>query len=381
MSVRPASDNSPRRARACAPGASRGPARLAGRLAAGLAIVLAGLAAAPAGVGVPAAGAPPSAAPGSRPDLAACAPAPPWLSVGTLPDGSYGALSACFARSSQAEAPLQLANDGPRALLIAVSGPVELDEYWFSGRVDAALETSLQGAGASGEDQVIVLGPHQRATLTIGRPPPAPGRRELRIAPARGVAAALAAVAWTFVHDARQRGPVPASVQRCVASTLFGIRSDGGEAQRALAPLRRCVLATAGRTASGLRALASTLLSGGALAKAIDPAEGGRRASPIELAIAGSPPAPVNPAIHIAIPELGSVVDGTRTVVRLTASGGTAPYRFYIWQEPGAAAVPSWVRLAPRGTLAIAPPAGASLNVNLMIYAVDATGDYSQDLP
>lgn len=332
-----------------------------------------------AGAGPLAAGSP-TAVRSARIELAPCAAAPSWLSVGVLPNGSRGPLSACFARSNQAEAPLQLANDGPRALLITVTGPVELDEYWFSGRVDAALASGLQGAGSGAAEQVIVLGPHRRATLTIGRPPPTAERQEISVTPARGVTATLTAVAWTFVHSARHRGPVPAGVQRCVASTLFDVSLTTGRAQGALTPLRRCILAAAGQ-ASTIRALASSLLSDGALARAAALARGEPDAPPIDLAIPASPPAPVDPSIRIAVPDLGSVIDGTRTVIRLRASGGTAPYRFYIWREPGAAPAPDWVRLAPRGTLVIAPPAGATLSVNLVLYAVDATGYYSQDLP
>ncbi|HXW58795.1 MAG TPA: hypothetical protein VEJ23_04890 [Solirubrobacteraceae bacterium] len=382
LRLRPASDNSPEPARSPAPGRSRGPLDPTGPLAGALAFV--GVAATLAGLGSFAAGTPPAAAQSARAGLVACAAAPSWLSVGTLPDGSGGPLSACFARSSEAEAPLELSNDGARALLLAVTGPVELDEYWFSGRVDAALATSLQGVGSGGDEQVVVIGPHRRTTLTIGRPPPAGERQEIGIATARGPAGALAAVGWTFLHDAREHAPIPAGVERCVASTLLGVGLVAARAQHALSPMRQCVqdaVDHAPGAASAIRADASRLLSDAALAGAARSGRGVPEVSPIDLAIAGSPPGPVNPDIRIALPDLSSVFDGTRTVSRLSASGGTAPYRFYVWQEPGGAPVPSWVRLAPRGTLAIAPPAGASLSVKLTIYAVDADGYYSQDLP
>jgi hypothetical protein len=324
----------------------------------------------------------------------ACEPAPSWLAGATPPARDRGPLSACFARSSEAEAPLQLANGGPRALLITVSGPVvALDEYWFSGRVDAALASGLAqpggGAGAgsgTGEqgEQVIVLGPHRRATLTIGRPPPAPATQAIRIVAAHGVAETLAGLAWQFMHDARQLAPVPAAVQSCATATLRRASSPAGVGRDQLALMRACVAraaAHAGRAARRVRALASSLLSERAFERVADSAGGEARAAPIVLSVAGSAPGPINPQIHIAIPSLGTVVDGARTIVRLHASGGRAPYRFYIWREPGAAPVPSWVRLAPRGTLTIAPPTGASLHVQLTIYAIDAEGYFSQDLP
>ncbi len=293
-------------------------------------------------------------------------------------------LSACFARSSQAEAPLQLANNGSWPLLIAVSGPVGQDEYWFSGRVDAALASALQAVGSGASQQVIVLGPHRRATLKLGRPPPVQALQEIRIDPSRGVHATLGGLAWMFLHDVRQRAVVPAAVERCVASTLVRAVSPVAASPYALALMRRCVVsaaAHAGNAMSTIRGLASSLLSQSSFDRAAGAARGAVHASAIELAIAGSAPDPVNPGIRITAPGLGSVADGTRTIVRLSATGGAAPYRFYIWQEPGGAPVPSWVRLSPAGTLTIAPPDGASQRVALMIYAVDANGYVSQDLP
>lgn len=73
--------------------------------------------------------------------------------------------------------------------------------------------------------------------------------------------------------------------------------------------------------------------------------------------------------------------DGVSTVARLTASGGVAPYRFYLLTEPGGAPVPSWVRLTAAGILTITPPRGASLQLMLLVFAVDATGEYSEDIP
>ena len=347
------------------------------------AIVLAGTVLAVA-FGLRGAGAARAAAPQARADGQPCDPAPSWLSLGEPAVSPRDPLSACFARSSQAEAPLQLANNGSWPLLIAVSGPVGQDEYWFSGRVDAALASALQTVGSGGDQQVVVLGPRRRATLKIGRPPPVQALQEIRIDPSRGIQATLGGLAWTFLHDARQRAVVPAAVERCVASTLVRAVSPGAPSPHALALMRLCVMGAAahpGNAMSTIRALASSLLSQRSFDRAADAARGAVQASAIELAIAGSAPSPVNPAIHISVPGLGSVADGTRTAVRLSATGGTAPYRFYIWQEPGAAPVPSWVRLSPAGTLTIAPPDGASQRVALTIYAVDAAGYLSQDLP
>lgn len=384
MSRRPPTDNLPGGARRSLVRARRRLLWLAGLLAGVQVVVLAGTVLAVAGAGLHGTAGADAGAPGELAGADVCAPAPSWLSGGEPAVSAHDPLSACFAHSSPAEAPLALANNGSWPLLIAVSGPVGLDEYWFSGRVDAALASSLRPVGSGADEQVIVLGPHRRATLKIGRPPPASASQEIRVVPSHGVGATLGGLAWTFLRDLRQRGPVPAAVERCVASPLVRAASSVGPSRHTLALMRLCVLgaaAHAGHATGRIRALAGSLLSGRAFDRAAEAARGVALASAIDLAIAGSAPSPVNPEIHIAAPDLGSVYDGTRTVAHLSATGGVAPYRFYIWQEPGGPSVPSWVRLTPAGILTIAPPEGASQHVELTIYAIDANGYLSQDVP
>ncbi len=298
--------------------------------------------------------------------------------------GGRAALTACFeAGSTQAEASLALVNHLRRAQLVTVGGSsLGFVEYPFSDAAGARSARDLESTSASG-GRVIVIGPGERVTLRIGRPPPQTALQEIRVDPARGAAATLAGLAWTFVNRARPR-TIPTRVRACLSLALHKAASPAGASDRALAAMRSCVLRASGSAAHfrvTLRSLAKSLLA----QRAFDFAARLQRSQPaptaVVVAIPGSAPTPVNPAIRVIFPPLGAVLDGSSTTVRLSATGGVAPYRFYIRSEPGIALVPAWVRLAPDGTLTITPPQNASARVVLTVYVVDAQGDYSEDLP
>jgi len=90
------------------------------------------------------------------------------------------------------------------------------------------------------------------------------------------------------------------------------------------------------------------------------------------------PPPTENPNIHLGNLSFGALPTGQQTIEHLTASGGTPPYSFAIWNDPGNVAnVPSWVNVASDGIVTIDPPAGTNQSVSFYVYASDATGQHS----
>jgi hypothetical protein len=308
--------------------------------------------------------------------------APSWLSSGPPVRGGRDLLSGCIGpASNEDEALVSVASSRDYAQLVAVTGAaVGSVQVAVSGALGGELAAAL--AGESSGRRLFVLGPYGRATVTIDRPSWQPQTQTITIAPARGAPSALAGRAWSFLSAARAGGSLPGRLSSCLAASLARGPSASGAPPGALAQMRGCVRG-AGSSAvdAGLGALARALISERAFSHAVTLELREPMSVPMRLSIPVSPPGPVNPSIRIVLPALGAVLDGMRTVGRLSASGGVAPYRFYIRREAGAPAVPSWVTLTPDGMLTIAPPLGADANVTLMVYAVDATGAFSQSPP
>lgn len=314
-----------------------------------------------------------------------CETAPAWISTASLPNAARDTLSACFsARSDQAEALLSVSSTRDYAELITLSGRVDFGKSSFAGFVGAGLAALLHGF-SSASSEVLVLGPYEHATLSIDRPAPEVPTKTLRLSAALGVPSALAGRVWSFLSAAaRRRVVVPHGIKSCLAASLVGSASSAHVAAALLGRTERCVTDA---TTSGtqperlLRALAGALLSKGLLIRAAALERREPRAAGVAFTIPRTRAGPVNPKIHVTVADLGDVSDGRATVEHLHASGGTPPYRYYLWSEPGVPPVPSWVDLAPDGTLSLEPPGGTSTDVSLSVYVIDANGYSSQDVP
>ncbi len=316
-----------------------------------------------------------------------CGPHPGWIAHAALPDGGRDPLSVCFtAKSNRAEALLSIQSNRDYAQLITLSGVnVVLFESSFSDSLDAGISSRLWHLSLGKTEEVLMLGPGQRALLAIGRPPPQRASRQVAIEQAPPAAAALGQLARAFLSAARGTY-ISTSIKRCVIASVYGAAVSLARAPiSALGQMHACVdrgennSHPAGKRrlrafARGIFRLArfDVALS---LIGATD-----RSLSRIAFMIPGSPPGRYNPKIHLGHANFGTVISGRRTVEHLTATGGSPPYRYYLWNESGMRA-PSWLRLAPDGTVIIEPPPGVSVSILVRVYVVDATGAYSQNLP
>jgi len=308
-----------------------------------------------------------------------CGAIPAWILAATLQQGAEAALPGCFsAQSSQAEAVLSIANNRAYAQLITVSGAaLDLTKSSFAHPLEGSFSASLAGSGHGGGASAVLLGPGERAILSIDRPAPG-GAVAVHLYAAPDNAFAVAAVTWTLLSAASERGLLDPATAACTASVLAAALHGPPHPESALRRVHSCI--DAAPLSAGperlLRALAGRLLRG-VLFKRVIRSEGTEpHPARIAFTIPASNPELVNPEIRLGPASYPTVTPGRRTIAHMSATGGTPPYRFYLVPEPGGPGVPSWLRLAADGTLTLEPPLGATA-VTVPVEVVDSTGEHS----
>jgi hypothetical protein len=307
-----------------------------------------------------------------------CGPKPSWIESATLPAEGQDPLPSCFAiGSSQAEVLLSILNNRPYAQLITVGGgSLDVAESSFVGSLEGAL-ARLWAKSSSGKGlSAFLLGPGEGATLGIDRPPPG-SVQDVDIAPAPVNAFAVGALAWALLNAAAKHLSLPAATQSCILAAVYGALLGPPHPERALRRIHLCVNAAGLPVLAEklLRDLASRLLRDHSFQEVIEPASRDPHPGRIAVATAPSSPGPIEPGIRFG-PMSFEVPDAQRTVERLSASGGTPPYRFYIVPEPGGPDVPAWLHLAPDGTLILEPPVGFTAT-GFFVEVVDSNGGHS----
>ena len=319
------------------------------------------------------------ASPASAPGPSACAPRPSWIETATTPEEAQSPFESCFsARSSLAEAVLSITNNRPYAQLLTVTGAtLDLAESGFAGAQETAFSRVLADVSPASGPSAFLLGPSQSAILAIDRPPPGPAQ-DVQIVAAPGNAFAVAALAWRLVSAAAARGWLPASTRSCIASAVYGGLPGPPHPREQLERVDACVDSAplASHAKRVLHGLAASLLVDRAFKEVIHRQGTEPRPARISFAVPPSDPYLTNPAIQLQGANIGSIPSDSRIVRHLGASGGVAPYRFYIVPEAGGPPVPSWLHLAADGTLIIEPPTG-SLAVDLDVEVVDSRGEHS----
>lgn len=308
-----------------------------------------------------------------------CAAPPAWIAAAALPQEGQEPLEACFSgESNQAKALLSVVNNRPYAQLITVTGAeLDVSESSFAGSEEGALSRLLTTASAGAGSSALLLAPGADATLAIDRP--APGAAHVvHIAAASDNAFAVAAVTWTLLSTAAGHLRLPTATQSCIASVLYRALVNPPQPELALRRVHSCLntAPVSQRPGALLRGLAARLLRGALFHRIIHRQGTEPRPDRIAFSVPASNPELINPEIRLGPASFHNVPGGGRIVERLTATGGTAPYRFYIVPEPGGPGVPSWLHLASDGILTLEPPAGAAA-VSLPVEVVDSAGRHS----
>ncbi len=321
---------------------------------------------------------------GNRADLpSGCGPPPSWIDSVTLPDSNQDPLPACFSsKSDQAEAVLNVVNNRGYAQTVTVSGAkIDVAKSVFAASFEGQIGKLLAQLSSGNGPSAFVLGPGESASITIDRPPPQQAAQEIHIDPAGKTASGVGELAWALLTTAKDQIGVPVDMENCVQAAVYNTVSADRGPDSAIGQMHSCVDAASGLSGTAkavLEKLAYGLLVDDFFYKLLDLEDSEVYPAKIEFTIPGSNPTFTSPDIHISPLDLGTVPDGQQTVVHLSASGGVAPYRFYVWNEPAnAAKVPRWVTLGTDGTLTIEPPSHASGEVSFAVYAFDADGEHS----
>jgi hypothetical protein len=308
-----------------------------------------------------------------------CGPPPSWIEGVVLPLESQGPFQACFSsRENLAEAVLSIANNRPYAQLITVpGGALDVAESSFASTLERELSTLLTNSTSGGGTSALLLSPGQTARLLIDRPPPGPAQ-PVHIDPAPDNAFAVGALAWRLLAAAAAHHLLSAGNRSCVARAVDGALSSPLHPELALRRMHSCVNASglSGKPARLLQTLARRLLSGSFFEEVVHREGAERRLARVAFTIAPSNPNLRNPSIHLTTTNLGTLPSGERTIEHLTAAGGTPPYRFYFVPERGGPGVPTWLYLAPDGTLVVEPPIGVTA-VYVQVEVVDSNGEHS----
>ena len=310
-----------------------------------------------------------------------CGGAPSWLDEVSLPDSNEDPLPVCFSSASNdAEAVLNMVNNRGYAQVVTISGAkIDIAKSHFADSLEGEAATLFAALDSKGASSTFILGPGDNVTVTIDRPAPQQAAQQVHIDQAPQVSSGAGELAWAVLSTASDSVSVPVDRIDCIMSAVYNASSSGRDPTSAIDQMHSCIdAAAAGTVKDLLEKLSYGLLVDDFFYKVID-LEGDALYPPqTGFTIPGSNPTFTSPDIHISPLNLGTLPDGQTTTVQLTATGGTAPYLFYVWNEPAnAAKVPSWVSLATDGTLTIEPPEGTSGEVRFAVYAFDANGDHS----
>jgi hypothetical protein len=319
---------------------------------------------------------------GDRTDLPkGCTSAPGWIDGVTMPDAPQDALPMCIANGSDdAKVLVSVVNNRGYAQIVRISGAsFDLHQSRFAGSVDgqfAKVWAQLASAQGSG---MFVLGPGEGATVAIKRPATQPiGNVDVHIRAAAHDASAVAAVAWALLNTAKDAVGVPVAMTDCVLRTVYNATADDRGSASALAQIRACTDAANGLAAQPravLASLAKGLLVDDFFFKLVDLQFGDLNAPDAGFTIPGRNPTSAGIAVN---GDLGQVPAGKHSDRLMTASGGTPPYRFAVWNSPANTAdVPGWVTVSPDGRVSIDPPATFAGRVSFYVYASDSAGQHS----
>ncbi len=320
---------------------------------------------------------PAGTAPAAMPE--GCGAAPTWVAGASLLDEARDPLPSCFSNAStMAEALVSIADNRSYAELVSVRGAaVDMLASTFGSPLEGGFARSLADSSSAEGPAEYLLGPRQRVVLALERPPPGAGQ-EVVVEAAQGNPVGVAALAYALVSEAAERRVLPGATESCVAAAVARAAVRPRHPERALRRMHSCVNGAplSSRAKRLLVGLADRLLRGRLFEQVVHLWGTDNAPTRSSFTIAATNPNLINPHIQLDTTDLGTLPGGRRTIRHLSASGGAPPYRFYIVPEPGGPGVPSWLELAPGGTLVVEPPAGTT-SVSLPIEVVDANGEHS----
>jgi hypothetical protein len=320
---------------------------------------------------------------GNRTDLPSdCGAAPSWVNGLSFPDSPNDSLPSCIGSGSNASTLyIHVVNNRGYAQFITASGAsIDVSHSSLGDSLESTIANGLAKLSAGNTPSSFLLAPGSRATLAIDRPPTSFGETTVTLHSAPQGSTAAAAMGWALLNKLKAEFGTRVDATNCVIGYLHNTLSANPSVSSVVTQLHSCAsAATAGLRGSAKTAaekIASAVLVTDFFYKLIDLETDEAYPPQISFSIPGKNP--TNPDIHLGNLDFGTLPAGQQTVEHLTASGGTAPYAFAVWNDPpNLANVPGWVNVAPDGTVTINPPSGTDQSVSFFVYATDANGEHS----
>lgn len=309
-----------------------------------------------------------------------CGQAPSWVH-GTLAPDRNNAVMACFGTESNAsQVVMHLVNNRGYAQMLQVNGALQphFKPSWFSDTLESEAQVLFAKLTPKSGNQTFVLSPGGSVTISFDKPPSQPAAQYVYIDSVPRVASAAAEVSFALLSTGIDQIGLPLDVIDCTWAAAYTTFSSGRGQTSAIDQIHHCASAAAGFSTGAAKA-AFTKLAWGLVAddfftKLIDKEDQDAFPPQISFDVPGTNPTFTNHNIQLGASSFGSVPAGQQTIEHLSASGGTPPYSYHFYNLYP---VPSWVTLAPDGTLTINPPAGDQHSYSFYTYAFDATNQHS----
>lgn len=313
-----------------------------------------------------------------------CVQSPSWVEGVFFPRERRDPLPTCFVRGTDdAKAVVRLVNNRGYAQTIRVTGvKIDVKQSIWGSSLESTAANVLAARTPGDSSSLFIIAPGSTATVTIKRPPSHLSAIRVQftsLASSTRAKSAFGAIAWAFLTTVEEELGTFVDLENCVIAVVYNAVSSNRGESSALNQMRSCASSANGladHPKKALSKLAKALLVDDFFYKLVDIQADGLFTLPIEFAIPGSGTA--NPSIHVGPHDLGQLPAGQQTIAHLEATGGRRPYKFHFATASlNRGEVPSWVKLAPDGTLTIAPPANVSRSVSFSAYVFDSTGQHS----
>ena len=320
---------------------------------------------------------------GNRTDLpSGCGAAPSWVDGLSFPDVPNDSLPSCIGSGSNASTLyIHVVNNRGYAQFVTTSGAsIDVSRSSWRDSLESTIANGLAKLSTGNTPSSFLLAPGSQATIAIDRPPSSFGETTVTLHSAPQGSTAAAAMGWALLNKLEAELGSGVDATNCVIGYLHNTLSGDPSVSSVVGQLHSCASAAAaslkGSAKTAAEKIASAVLVTDFFYKLIDLETAEAYPPEISFSIPGENP--TNPDIHLGNLDFGTLPVGRQTVEHLTASGGTAPYSFAIWNDPSNEAnVPSWVNVASDGTVTIDPPSGTDQSVNFYVYATDANGEHS----
>jgi len=313
-----------------------------------------------------------------------CAPdgPPSWIQDASLPDSHEVPLPMCFTSDSDGtKAVLHMVNNRGYAMRVTVTG-ARFDPHVsrFGDTLESDVADALAAVTPTDGPQTFLIAPGSAAWLTFAKPADQPASQLVSIDPAATAPAGdVAAVAWSLLTTIEDQVGRRTDLTDCVMSAAYNVSSDS-DAVSALDQFHHCTDAVAGdlggKAGMVAKKLGLAIASVDVLTKVRDLRFDELFPPQISFTIKGT--GVVDNDIQVGPYYIGKITPGQAYSLQLSATGGTGPYEFHLYDgDVNGNNPPPWASLSTTGRLTLNPPADDNGAYLFYVYAFDGAGRHS----